>query len=124
MADYRIFFLDDRGSIIARDEFSADFDGAAVVVSDGLFDACSDHFGGYELWSGSRRVTSVGSEAVSLWRGASPNEISQSIQLVIAERERVLLDSGWTIARSTRLLAEAKKLHELLNLSVPAPRPK
>ncbi len=126
MAEYRIFFLDDHGVIVARDEFKAEFDSAAIQIADMLFDACSDCLGGYELWSGARRILPAGDGQMSRRRNGSqtPSDMSGSIQLIVAERERILLDSHWTVARSTKLLAEAKKLHELLDITIPPAHPR
>ncbi len=83
MAEYRIFFLDGGQAIIARDEFKAATESAALVIARWLFDACSDRCHGFELWSGRNRLhpnTGGGTESSpfnsTLWRFRDPSSRS------------------------------------------------
>lgn len=114
MPQYRLYLLDGGHAIQARDEFGAEDDAAAVVIAQCLFDACSDIYQGYELWCGSNRLTSPldGSRQAAPFRTLA--EITQSTQEVVAERERILLDSAWAITRSQKLVSANRELqHEL-----------
>jgi hypothetical protein len=107
--NYRLFFLDRNGAVEARDEFEADSDGAALLIAAQLFDACSEPYADYELWAGARRLASPGPDgppAASL----DDDEMARSVEMVVVERERVLLDSRWAVARSQRLLEHTNKL--------------
>ncbi|HEY1721548.1 MAG TPA: hypothetical protein VGG27_09915 [Magnetospirillaceae bacterium] len=115
--EYRIFFLDDHESIRAKDEFKADMDSAAIQVADHLFDACSEDFSSYELWSGSRCLMPANNvRARERLAIGSAGSISHEAQLIVAERERVLLDSGGILAQSRKLLEKTKALHTVLNI--------
>src|SRR5262249_21479140 len=100
MADYRMYFLDGKDGIQAKDDFRAESDIAAMFIADWVFDACSEHYVAYELWIGTRRIVPQEDgheEPVKL--GLSRNDVSRGIQQVVADRERVLLDSAWAVAR-------------------------
>lgn len=59
MAEYRIFFLDGKGAIEAREERFAENDDIAIALSTIVFQACSETYSGFELWCFDRRVTAA-----------------------------------------------------------------
>lgn len=111
MSEYRLYFVDQKGAIQAREEFIAPNDDAAIVISDWVCRACSDTCHSYELWQGDRRVIAFDDS-----RGgpvAAPTDHQtidiQQITLTIEER---LQRSHWLIARSEKLIAETQRLKE------------
>lgn len=116
MARYQIVFSEKGEKGQLRDEFTADSDTAAILVADWLFDACSDIFESYELWSGSRHfipLSQMGITGISLAVRTHAGT-SRNVQEIVADRERVMMDSHRAIARSRRLLQESRKLSALL----------
>jgi hypothetical protein len=115
MADYRVFFLDAGNAIQARDEFQVDTDAAAITIADWVFEACSEKYAGYELWCGTRRLMPLAQTDRGRRDFSRPEDISLSIQQIIADREHVLLDSAWSVSRSRKLIQAAKDLQDHLN---------
>jgi hypothetical protein len=115
MADYRLFFLDASDVILARDEFCADSDQAALFIATRLFDACSEAYSAYELWSGIRRIAwPEGGQAPEAYALVGCADI-RAAEMIVADRERILLDSHWIVARSRRLLDETNRLRSALD---------
>lgn len=56
MAEFRLYFLDGKGSITARHDFHAETDDEALEFAAVVFNACSDRTAGYEIWSGKQRL--------------------------------------------------------------------
>lgn len=112
MQEFRLNFVDHRGAIAAHDTFACDSDVTALLVADRLLDACAEVYQAYELWCGARRVASL---AVGGHHGAVPGgpigrHLARAVQETVLERERILLDSQASIARSQRLVAATNKL--------------
>jgi hypothetical protein len=53
--DYRMFLLDERGHILAREEYAAADDADSVAKARELF-AARPHFAGFEVWDLGRVV--------------------------------------------------------------------
>jgi hypothetical protein len=56
MAGYRLYFLDAKQHIAAREEFEADNDEVAIIIARRRYTARSDCSSGSELWCGDRLV--------------------------------------------------------------------
>jgi len=110
LADYRLYFLDAKGAIQAREEFSAPSDADANFISNAVADACSGSHAGYEVWSFARRVvTGTETKPVPSW-----SDISRNRQERILELEDSIQRSRWRIAQSERLTEKATELRALL----------
>src|SRR5690349_17282728 len=103
---YRIYFKNQHGFVIGRDDFIADDDEHAVAIALALDGACTDVCTGIELWDGIRRVETSMRAAGKLSR----SEIVEKVQDTVLEREIVLRESKWVLAQSARLLAETERL--------------
>jgi hypothetical protein len=55
VAHYRMFLLDGRGHILAREEFEASDDGDAIAKARAMFGERA-HYSGFEVWQLSRVV--------------------------------------------------------------------
>jgi len=123
MADYRVYFLGGKKDIRARDEFQAESDAAALLIAGWAFDACSEFYAGYELWAGTRKLIPEGDtlEPQAKCDGLSSAELSRSVQQIVADRERAMLDSAWSVARSRKLLHDAEVLRDTLDPNVTTP---
>jgi hypothetical protein len=53
---YRVYFLSRNGDIRNVDEFVVRDDDTALALADGLHEAVSDLYTGYELWQDTRRI--------------------------------------------------------------------
>jgi hypothetical protein len=90
--------------ITGCEDFAAENDAAALAIARSIFDAATDFCDAFELWDGTRhidqsRVTTLETRAV----------IAQRQEHVIRVEE-ALLNSGWAIARSRRLLARFNEI--------------
>ena len=56
MAWYRFYLLSASKGIVAREEFEADDDEAAITIARQLYNSCSDLGSGFEVWCGVRLV--------------------------------------------------------------------
>lgn len=111
MTEYRLYFLDEKGAIEAREGFEAADDDAALTVSDLVCRACSDLCTAYELWQGMRLVMRVdGGRA----KPAVPANGQPSAQDIALKVEESLQSSRWRIARSLKLLEETEQLQKRL----------
>ncbi len=109
MPTYQILFTDDKGFLLAEDEFVAEHDGAAALVAKWLFDACSDLYANYVLlWRAGRRFKHLSKAAALAVK--NNREVIRGAQEIALERERILRDSRSAVAMSQRFLAEATKL--------------
>lgn len=111
MSEYRLYFVDQKGAIQAREEFIAPDDDAAVMVSDWVCRACSDTCQSYELWQGDRRVIAF-NDSRSGNVVAPTDRQTLEIQQITLAIEESLQRSHWLIARSERLIAETQRLKE------------
>lgn len=112
MTEYRLYFLDEKGAIEAREDFVAADDDAALVVSDVVCRGCSDLCIAYELWQGMRLVMRVDRPGANL---AVPMDgqasAAQEIALKVEENLQV---SRWRIAQSLKLIEETERLRKRL----------
>jgi hypothetical protein len=97
-----------RETLAGRDEFVAEDDLSALVIAAELADACSDVCVSFELWDGTRRV---GDEAL---RQPKPSgaDLNRRTQETVIEREIMMRDSEWLVAKSKRLLDRIRQLTE------------
>jgi hypothetical protein len=125
MPTYQIKFTDDKGFLLADDEFLAEHDEAACVVANMLFDACSELYANYVLlWRAGRRFKMVSKTGVNAALKTRARDILTGAQEVTLERERVLHDSSAAVARSRRFLDAYARLSSLTeNGARPLPRP-
>jgi len=111
--DYRLFFVDHQGAIQAREDFRARSDGEALTLCSLLFEACSDTYAGYELWSLGRRVVCA-SNGIGLIPLPLLEEVSRDHQEAVLALEESLRRSRWRVAQSRQLIDAAARLHERL----------
>ena len=106
---FRLYFLDTKSRISARDEFEAEDDQRAIMIAGMLYDACSDRSTGFELWRGASRLLPPRNE-----EPAKPvcnlAELELELQTIVLEREEILANSHWRIAKSKRLQARIAEL--------------
>jgi hypothetical protein len=116
MAWFRLYFLDWRGRISARDEFEASDDQTAIKIASSLHEACADCSASFEMWEGARRLIPEGQGPATSSRTVS--EITLKMQELVLEREELLQQSHWSIARSKRLLARCDQLRNEISRRV------
>ena len=109
---YRLYFLNAAQRISARDEFEAESDEAASAIGGQLYDACSDLSSGFELWQGARRVVPDVKKQVAGHPNQSRTAITLKLQNIVLEREEILQQSHWLIAKSKRLQARVDELRK------------
>jgi hypothetical protein len=120
MTEYRIFFLDRRGAIEARQELFAEDDDAAIALSTIVFQACSEVYGGFELWSFARQVMAVTSGRGKLAE-IRLDEITSAMQQSVLNFEDSIHRSHLRVARSKKLLDATETLRDVLARREPAP---
>jgi hypothetical protein len=116
MPTYRIKFLDGDDNVRGHHDFIAERDASAILIADWLFEACSEVYQDYELWCGPRYfipLTKMGISGASL-AFRSDREEMHSVQEIVIDMERMLLDSAQIIARSRRLMQATAKLETTL----------
>ena len=112
---YRAYFLSRNGDIRNVDEFVATDDNTALALADGLHEAVSDLYAGYELWQDSRRIYRCSHPAA---RPFIPQHvITQRMQAETLRRLEILQSSGTAFGRSSRLVERIKELEEVLGPS-------
>lgn len=99
MPGYRLFFLDHRGVIAARQEFEAADDDTALDIAAVAADACSDAHNGYMLWRRDQQLAEVRSPAPR-----AAHELSLERQQCVLDLEEMIHRSHWHIAKSRKLL--------------------
>jgi len=120
MAEYRIFFLDSKGAIEARQELHAEDDDTAIALSTILFQACSETYSGFELWSFDRRVVAA-TPGVGKLAEIVLDEITRDMQQRVLDFEDVIQRSHWRVARSKKLLDAMGALRDALGHKEPGP---
>src|SRR5690348_204888 len=100
MITYRIFFRDEDGRIVGRDDFDAEDDAHARVIARVLLDACSDACVSFDLWEGTRIIVGKASAKPGT---LTVEQVSARVQMSVLEREMAIRDSQWHIAESARL---------------------
>lgn len=111
MSGYRLYFVDERGAIQAREEFHAQDDDVALAASNLVFRACSDACYSYELWQGGRQVIAYGASRANSPVGLTDEQTIMVQQIALALEEAVQR-SHWRIARSKKLIGETERLKE------------
>lgn len=115
MAWYRVYFLSRNGDIRNVDEFVAGDDNSALTLADGLHEAVSDLYRGYELWQGSRRIYRCSHPAA---RPFIPQQvITRGIQAAMLRRLEILQSSETAFGRSRHLVERMKELQDVLGPS-------
>jgi GAF domain-containing protein len=117
MAAYRLYFLDSKNAIQARQDFAAADDGEAQTVGALLWQACADCYDGYELWQLTRRIaceTGIPAVAPSLER------LGPDLKTRLLALQESLLGSRWRAAESVTLRVATESLRRILNGSAPA----
>jgi hypothetical protein len=111
MGAYRLYFLNETGSIIAAEVYDARTDDEARAIGAVLVDACSDMARGYEVWQVNRRI--------ARHADCDPSLVERARQLLrqreehLLQLEERLRDSRWRIAKSKRLLDRINGLRGL-----------
>ena len=115
MPTYQILFTDNKGFMLAEDEFVAAHDGAATLIAKWLFEACSDLYANYVLlWRAGRRFKHLPKVSPTAGTKTINRETIRIAQEIALERELVLRDSRSRLAASQRFLQENSKLSQLL----------
>src|SRR5690348_2510541 len=104
LSSYRVYFRTTRGTIAGREDFKAEGDWSAQVIATELLDACSDVCASFELWDGTRRLDNEagGPRLTSA-------DLSRRTQETVIEREIVMRDGHWQVAKSKRLLDRIRR---------------
>lgn len=116
MAAYRLYFLDAKGGIHARQDFAAEGDTDATIIGALLWQACADCYQGYELWQATRRLARYSESD----RPAAPpaiERIDRYLQERLLELQETLLGSHWRAAHSAALLVATETLRRSLGSS-------
>lgn len=109
---YRVYFLSRNGDIRNVDEFVVTDDDTALALADGLHEAVSDLYPGYELWHDSRRIYRCSNPAS---RPFLPQHIiTQGMQAELLRRLEILQSSGTAFGRSRRLVEQLRELEGAL----------
>ena len=108
VGSYRVYFRSSAGGIQGRDDFEAEDDRAGTLIAEILCEACSDIADGFELWQGVRKVVTACGRTPATSESAS--QISARMQESVIQREEMIRDSMWMIARSKRLIERMQRL--------------
>lgn len=118
MAAYRLYFLDTKGAIQARQDFAADNDVQAKLISGTLWHACDESYPDFELWQATRCLGRANRDSGATI--ASPPGYDDAIaQMRVLELEERLLDSHWRVAKSKQLLASVETLRRRIDGNAP-----
>lgn len=109
MVWYRVYFLSRHGDIRNVDEFAADDDQSALTLADGMHEAVSDLYEGYEVWQDSRCVRRCPHSQVRPFVAQHGN--SERIKAEMLRRLNALQSSS-TFARSSHLIERINELQE------------
>ena len=109
---YRLYFLNAAQRIAARDEFEAENDETANTIAGLLSDACSDLSPGFELWQSARRVVPDVKKQAAAHPNQSSTAITLQLQSLVLEREEIIQQSHWLIAKSARLQVRVDELRK------------
>jgi hypothetical protein len=101
MMDYRFYLFDVAGHIAAFEDISDKRMFEAVQLAEALYEACSDTYGGFELWAGTKCVTGRFGDPHPT---SSALMLSQRSQQLMVDLEDNMQTSFAAIARSRKLL--------------------
>ena len=111
MPGYRLYFIDGKGSIQARQDLAAENDAEALTIAHILWQACSDCYAAFELWCLGRRVAFDGGAARLTSLEAMPQDLLQRV-LTLHED----FQSGpWRAAGSNQLAESTDRLRQVLS---------
>ena len=116
MQSYRVYLLDSHGRIEAAESFSASGNVDATEVAASIYDACSDVFGGFEIWHGGERISQAGTGATRQSKPAF-DEAIQRHQDTVLDIEEKLFRAFACVNRSRKLLETSAKLRDRMNTS-------
>lgn len=91
-------------AITGCNEFEVENDAAALAIARSIFEAATDVSDAFELWDGTRQIDQ--NRMATLPTGV----VTAQWQEHVIRAEEALLNSGWAIARSRRLLARFAQL--------------
>jgi hypothetical protein len=114
MTAYRLYFLDAKGGIHARQDFVADGDPEALTLGRLLWQACADCYQGYELWEGARRLAREETSERVAPAPPSAERIAPHLQERLLALQEILLGSHWRAAKSAALLIATQNLRRSL----------
>jgi hypothetical protein len=114
MCTYRLYFLAS-GRIRAAEEFEANNDIDAIRIARLVYDACSDMCEAFELWQATRLIRT----RPPPYSGVSLSDLTENHQRIVIEREEVIRNSHWALARSQRLIEALDLLKLSRNPSPP-----
>jgi hypothetical protein len=120
MAEYRIFFLDGKGAIEARQELRAENDDTAIALSTMVFQAFSETYSGFELWSFDRRVMAA-TPGVGKLAEIVLDDITRDMQQRVLDFEETIHRSHLRVAHSKKLLDATQALRDTLARKEPDP---
>lgn len=109
--DYRLYLVNEKGSIQGREDFAAPDDDAALAVASLVCRAVSDVCHSFELWDGERKVRGFDASHANNLLGLT-DEQTIRVQGITLKVEETIQQSTWHIARSEKLIGEAAKLLE------------
>jgi hypothetical protein len=115
MGWYRVYFLGPAGDIRNVDEFIAAEDASALTLAEGIYEAVSDLYAGYEVWQDSRRILRCLDQEARPFM--SEKVVSKQLQLQMLKRLEILQESPTAFARSRRLIERLSALRELVGQS-------
>jgi hypothetical protein len=110
--DFRIYLFNNHRRIIAFEDLKAMTKVDALELGEALYEACSDKFGGFELWQGDRRVAQRFGEPCE---SITVEMLNERRQRSAAEVEERLRDSFQTVAESQKLIKRLANLDALLD---------
>jgi hypothetical protein len=122
MAGYRLYFVDGKGSFQARRDFTAESDSEALTIGGLLWQACSDCYPGYELWSLGRHVA-LPPDGLATTTLPRLEDIPQPILERVLDLQEALQRELWRPERSPRLAAATARLQRALSDRPRAIRP-
>lgn len=113
LSEYRLFFLDEKGAIEARQELTAENDQTAIALSTIVFEACSEVYSGFELWSFDRRVMAA-TPGIGKLASIVLEDVTRDMQQRVLEVEDAIQRSHWRVAHSRKLLDSTDALRGTL----------
>jgi hypothetical protein len=122
MTEFRIFFLDGKGAIEARQELYAEDDETAIALSAIIFETCSETYSGFELWNFDRRIMAANPGVGKLAQFAL-DDITRDMQQRVLDFEDAMQRSHWRVAHSKKLIDATNALRDVLARTPAEPDP-
>ena len=98
---YRLYLKRD-GVLVGRRDFKADDAPSARIIAATIYNACRDECNSFELWENAYRIDAPIAAAAAM--------LGSTRQEQVVDTETALLDSGWAVAKSRRLLLERDEM--------------